>query len=128
MSSLEEQRAVARAQRKAKRAAGKEGPEDKSLRIATGVLKRLVKELAYNHKEIAKQKEKIEKYSKDPAYDQSRLPQERAVLAESEAMVPEVQKKIEVAREKLEALLSDEAFVAKVTKGLEDAKQLLASK
>eukprot|EP00591_Stephanopyxis_turris_P011725 CAMPEP_0195509830 /NCGR_PEP_ID=MMETSP0794_2-20130614/2659_1 /TAXON_ID=515487 /ORGANISM="Stephanopyxis turris, Strain CCMP 815" /LENGTH=131 /DNA_ID=CAMNT_0040637137 /DNA_START=57 /DNA_END=452 /DNA_ORIENTATION=+ len=119
-----EARAAARAERKAKRS-NKEGEEDKRLRIATGVVKRLVKELAYTQKEIERQKAKIEKCSKDPNYDQTRLPQEKAVLAESEQMLPEVSKKISQGVESLAALVNNAEFTAKVTKGLDEAKALV---
>eukprot|EP00750_Incisomonas_marina_P028785 INCI6920.1.p1 GENE.INCI6920.1~~INCI6920.1.p1 ORF type:complete len:132 (-),score=35.50 INCI6920.1:505-900(-) len=120
-----EARAAARAERKAKRST-KEGEEDKRLRIAVGVVKRLVKELAFTHKEIERQTAKIEKCSKDPDYDQSRLPQEQEVLRESQQMIPEVQKKIGEAVATLSGLVSDAAFTANVTKGLDEAKALVA--
>jgi tubulin-specific chaperone A len=119
-------RAAARDERKAKRGAAKESDEDKRLRIAVGVVRRLLKELEFTHKEIAKQGEKIEKCEADPGYDQSRLPQERAVLAESQQMVPEVKKKIAEAVAALAKLLSDEAFAAAVSAGLDEAKALVA--
>ena len=119
-------RAAARAARQAKRAT-KEAEEDKKLRIATGVVKRLMKELAYTHKEIETQQAKIAKCAADPDYDQSRLPQQEAVLHESKMMVPEVTAKLNAAVAALAALLADEAFVANVTKGLEDAQALVAS-
>ena len=122
-----EERAAAREARKARRAQGKESDEDKRLRIASGVLKRLVKELAYNNKEIEKQEEKIIKLEADPNYDQSRLPQEKAVLEESKQMVPEVSKKIKEAVDNLAAMLKDETFIKAVTKGLEEAQALLDS-
>jgi hypothetical protein len=119
-------RAAARDARKEKRGAAKEGEEDKKLRIASGVVSRLTKELESYKKEIVAQEARIKKLAADPAYDQSRLPQEEASLQESVQMLPNVAKKITAAVASLATLLEDESFTLAVTKGLDEAKALVA--
>lgn len=80
----------------------------KQIKIDTGVVKRLGKEKQAYEKEIVKQEERIEKM-KSEGKDEYDIKKQHEVLDESKMMIPDCQRRLKVAREKLEKLLEGES-------------------
>jgi tubulin-specific chaperone A len=100
----------------------------KQLKIKTGVCKRVVKDLSYYNKEKAEQEEKIEKMSQsDDAEDQARLKQQKAVLEETLAMIPDSKNRIDNAYEDLKSYIAKNGDAAEIagTELLEAAQKVL---
>ncbi|KAM5474417.1 tubulin folding cofactor A [Microsporum audouinii] len=97
------------------------------LSIATGAVRRLVKEEASYQREKKDQEQRIEKLSKDATDDENReymLNQERKALEETEKLLPQLKDKINEAVSKLERLIAEEG-----QKGADsDVAQITAAK
>mmetsp|Transcript_96567 Transcript_96567/g.133904 ORF Transcript_96567/g.133904 Transcript_96567/m.133904 type:complete len:105 (-) Transcript_96567:12-326(-) len=78
---------------------------ERQIKINLGSCKRLKKEISSYGKEAEKQRAKIEKMKED-GKDEHDIKQQVKVLEESERMVPDCEKRFELALEKLVKLLA----------------------
>lgn len=102
-------------------------PRIRTIKIKTGVVKRLAKEKTVYEREAEQQKARIQKY-KDEGKDIYDINKQEEVLNESLMMVPDCQRRLAVAYEELNKILETEQdlketedFLAAV-KILEEAK------
>lgn len=79
---------------------------EKQLKIALGSCKRLLKEIAVYEKECVTQEGRIAKLRAESA-DSHVIAKQEEVLEESRRMIPDTQKRYEVARQNLEALVEE---------------------
>eukprot|EP00048_Salpingoeca_helianthica_P000265 m.40452 g.40452 ORF g.40452 m.40452 type:complete len:115 (-) comp10326_c0_seq1:28-372(-) len=99
-------------------------PRARTIKIKSGVLKRMGKEREANHKEYAQQFARIEKMKaegKDP-YD---IKKQFEVLEECKMMFPNTQKRLEAAHAELKGLLETEKDLAE-TGEYKEAATILA--
>ncbi|KAJ9574530.1 hypothetical protein L9F63_008303 [Diploptera punctata] len=82
-------------------------PRIKSIRIKTGVVKRLAKEKVMYEKEADQQRERIQKL-KDQGKDEHDIKKQEEVLQESLMMVPDCQRRLVKAFDELKILLESE--------------------
>ncbi|KAJ8917984.1 hypothetical protein NQ315_011437 [Exocentrus adspersus] len=105
-------------------------PRIRTIKIKTGVVKRLAKEKTVYEREAEQQKERIEKLKRDKR-DEYEIRKQEEVLNESLMMVPDCQRRLLVAFEELKGILDTEQdlkdsedYVA-AYKALEEAKPQL---
>ncbi|XP_064900787.1 tubulin-specific chaperone A-like [Columba livia] len=79
----------------------------RQIKIKTGVVRRLAKEKVMYEKEAKQQEEKIEKM-KAEAYDDYGIKKQIEILQESRMMIPDCQRRLEVAYADLTQLLENE--------------------
>jgi len=79
----------------------------RTIRIKTGVVKRLSKEVLMYEKEAGAQKEKIENMKRN-GEDEYDIRKQEEVLQESLMMIPDCQKRLYLAHEELKGLLESE--------------------
>lgn len=94
-------------------------PRLKTIRIKTGVVKRLAKEKVMYEKESQQQRERIEKL-KNQGKDEYDIRKQEEVLQESLMMVPDCQRRLIKAFEELKNILNNE-------KDLEETEEYVAS-
>ncbi|XP_015109536.1 tubulin-specific chaperone A [Diachasma alloeum] len=82
-------------------------PRQRTLKIKTGVVKRLAKEKVTYEKEAVQQKERIQKY-KDQGKDGHDIRKQEEVLQESLMMIPDCQRRLVKAYEDLKKILESE--------------------
>nr|CAD7437828.1 unnamed protein product [Timema bartmani]CAD7463628.1 unnamed protein product [Timema tahoe] len=82
-------------------------PRLKTLRIKTGVVKRLAKEKLMYQKEAEQQKERVQKF-KDEGKCEHDIRKQEEVLQESLMMVPDCQRRLMKAYEELKDLIENE--------------------
>ena len=82
-------------------------PRFRTLKIKTGVLKRLAKEKLTYEKEAVQQRERLETY-KEQGKDSHMIKKQEEVLQETLMMVPDCQRRLLKAFEELEKLLETE--------------------
>ncbi|XP_065513081.1 tubulin-specific chaperone A [Caloenas nicobarica] len=90
-------------------------PRLRQIKIKTGVVRRLAKEKVMYEKEAKQQEEKIEKM-KAEACDDYGIKKQIEILQESRMMIPDCQRRLEIAHADLTQLLENE-------KELEDAEE-----
>ncbi|XP_050424400.1 tubulin-specific chaperone A [Adelges cooleyi] len=81
-------------------------PRIKTLKIKTGVVKRLTKEKLMYIKETEQQREKVEKL-KTSGIDESTIKKQEEVLRESQMMIPDTQRRLKAAYEDLKSIIAD---------------------
>lgn len=105
-------------------------PRIRTLKIKTGVVKRLAKEKTVYEREAEQQRSRIEKL-KNNGGDEYEVRKQEEVLNESIMMVPDCQRKLAVAYEELQRILDNEGDLKEIEefaaaqKALEDAKPQL---
>ncbi|KAK0181360.1 hypothetical protein PV327_003652 [Microctonus hyperodae] len=82
-------------------------PRLRTIKIKTGVVKRLAKEKITYEKEAIRQKERIQEY-KDQGKDGHDIKKQEEVLQESLMMVPDCQRRLQRAFEELKKILETE--------------------
>ncbi|XP_008552838.1 tubulin-specific chaperone A [Microplitis demolitor] len=82
-------------------------PRLRTLKIKTGVVKRLAKEKQTYEKELIQQQERVEKF-KQEGKDQHDIKKQEEVLQESLMMVPDCQRRLMKAHEELKSILESE--------------------
>ncbi|KAF7284595.1 tubulin binding cofactor A [Rhynchophorus ferrugineus] len=82
-------------------------PRIKTLKIKTGVVKRLAKEKTVYEKEAEQQKNRIQKY-KTEGRDEHDVKKQEEVLQESLMMIPDCQRRLAKAFEELKGILESE--------------------
>lgn len=85
-----------------------EDPRLKVLRIKTGVVKRLAKEKLSYQKEAATLEEKLEAFkNSDQGADDAAVASQTLIVNESRMMIPDCQRRLDVAVEDLTKLVND---------------------
>lgn len=97
----------------------------KQLKIKTGVVKRIHKELVYYKKEMDKEQAKVEKLIAAGA-DPHDLKQAENVLQESAMMIPESRQRLEAALADLQSYLAENAEDVSGTEEETAAKDIIA--
>ncbi|KAI5695735.1 tubulin-specific chaperone A-like [Diaphorina citri] len=82
-------------------------PRIKTLKIKTGVLKRIAKEKTTYIKEVGIEQERYEKF-KSEGSDEFKLKKQLEVIQESQMMIPECQRRMVRAYEELKSILDSE--------------------
>ncbi|RPB19416.1 tubulin binding cofactor A [Terfezia boudieri ATCC MYA-4762] len=108
-------------------------PPPSALDIRTSSVVRLIKEESSYHKELASAKKSLEKMLAGEEPDEYELRQQRKVVEETKAMIPEVRTRLQTALEalkfQLELQKSPESEPAqckeKAQKAIDDAQKLL---
>ncbi|KAF8428707.1 tubulin binding cofactor A [Tirmania nivea] len=106
-------------------------PPPSALGIKTSSVVRLIKEESSYHKELASAKQSLEKMLTGEEPDEYELRQQRKVIEETKAMVPEVRTRLQTALEALQLQLKNtpESEAAeskeKAQKAIDDAQKLL---
>ncbi|XP_011883117.1 PREDICTED: tubulin-specific chaperone A [Vollenhovia emeryi] len=98
-------------------------PRIRTLKIKTGVVKRLAKEKVTYEKEAAQQRERIQKL-KDQDKDSYDIKKQEEVLQESLMMVPDCQRRLVKAFEELKKILDTEQDLKEVEGYIEAEKVL----
>ncbi|XP_063982400.1 tubulin-specific chaperone A [Diachasmimorpha longicaudata] len=98
-------------------------PRLRTLKIKTGVVKRLAKEKVTYEKEVTLQKERIQKY-KDQGKDSHDIRKQEEVLQESLMMIPDCQRRLVKASEELKKILESEQDL-KESESYIDAEKVL---
>ncbi|XP_076181908.1 tubulin-specific chaperone A-like [Ptiloglossa arizonensis] len=98
-------------------------PRIRTLKIKTGVVKRLAKEKVTYEKEAAQQRERIQKL-KDQDKDGYDIKKQEEVLQESLMMVPDCQRRLVKAFEELKKILETEQDLKEVEDYIEAEKVL----
>lgn len=98
-------------------------PRIRTIKIKTGVVKRLAKEKTVYEREAEQQKTRIQKY-KDEGKDEYDIRKQEEVLNESLMMVPDCQRRLAVAYEDLNKILENELDL-KETEDYLTAKKVL---
>ncbi|XP_003389273.1 PREDICTED: tubulin-specific chaperone A-like [Amphimedon queenslandica] len=83
----------------------------RTIKIKTGVVKRLSKEKNMYIKEAEKQEEKIQKMTEE-GRDEYDIRKQKEVLAESHSMIPDIERQLEMAHNELSKLLETETDLA----------------
>lgn len=96
----------------------------KQLKINTGVVKRLLKEYNLYKNEAEDQKRKVDKYIAD-GKDEYDIKNQQKILAESEKMIPDTQKRLGSAVEKLRDIIVAARPVLGSTEELVQAEEVL---
>jgi len=105
-------------------------PRIKTLKIKTGVVKRLAKEKVMYEKEADSQRNRVQKY-KDEGKDEHDVRKQEEVLQECLMMVPDCQRRLVKAYDELKAIIDSELDLKgnedylTAVKVLEDAKSEL---
>ncbi|KAH0539939.1 tubulin-specific chaperone A-like [Cotesia glomerata] len=99
-------------------------PRLRTLKIKTGVVKRLTKEKITYEKEATQQQERVEKYKKE-GKDQHDIKKQEEVLQESLMMVPDCQRRLVKAYEELKNILDSEQDL-KETETYIEAEKIIA--
>ncbi|VVC30038.1 Tubulin binding cofactor A [Cinara cedri] len=81
-------------------------PRIKTLKIKTGVVKRLTKEKLMYIKETDQQLEKVKKL-KESGSDESVIKKQEEVLRESQMMIPDTQRRLKAAFDDLKSVIAD---------------------
>ncbi|CAH1737042.1 tubulin-specific chaperone A [Aphis gossypii] len=81
-------------------------PRIKTLKIKTGVVKRLTKEKLMYIQETEQQREKVQKL-KEAGIDESTFKKQEEVLRESQMMIPDTQRRLKAAFEDLKSVVAD---------------------
>lgn len=98
-------------------------PRIRTLKIKTGVVKRLAKEKTVYEREAEQQKERIQRF-KDEGKDDYEIRKQEEVLSESLMMVPDCQRRLAVAYEELHKILESEQDLKETEDYLAAAKVL----
>lgn len=98
-------------------------PRLRTLKIKTGVVKRIAKEKVTYEKESEQQRERIQKY-KDQGKDDYDIRKQEEVLQESLMMVPDCQRRLAKAHEELTKILESEQDLKEAEAYLEAQKVL----
>lgn len=98
-------------------------PRIRTLKIKTGVVKRLAKEKVTYEKEAAQQRERIQKL-KEQDKDGYDIKKQEEVLQESLMMVPDCQRRLVKAFEELKKILDTEQDLKEVEEYVEAGKVL----
>lgn len=98
-------------------------PRIKTLKIKTGVVKRLAKEKTVYEREAEQQKVRIEKY-KEQGKDEYEIRKQEEVLNESLMMVPDCQRRLAVAFEELKRIIESEQDLKEIEE-YKEAKRVL---
>ncbi|XP_033229944.1 tubulin-specific chaperone A-like [Belonocnema kinseyi] len=98
-------------------------PRLRTLKIKTGVVKRLAKEKITYEKEAEQQRERVQKF-KDEGKDGYEIRKQEEVLQESLMMVPDCQRRLAKAHEDLKKILETEQDLKEVEAYLEAEKVL----
>lgn len=77
---------------------------ERQISIQSGVVKRLTKEVGYYKSESGEEQATLEKWEQG-GYDEPKLRQQRTVVAQARAMVPDTAQRLEAAVAQLKALL-----------------------
>ncbi|GMH37074.1 hypothetical protein BSKO_04947 [Bryopsis sp. KO-2023] len=99
--------------------------ELRQLKIKTGSVKRLRKEMDYYAKEVQEEHEKVEKL-KSQGVDPPNLQQAEMVLAESKAMIPDTKQRLEAAIADLKKFLEESEKELSGAEELGTANEILA--
>lgn len=95
----------------------------KQIKIKTGVVKRLTKEIDYYEKEAQKEEARHTKMEADGA-DEYQLRKQREVIQESKVMGPETKSRLKKAHEELQKMLEAEADLIETEEYKEAKNQL----
>ncbi|XP_046739325.1 tubulin-specific chaperone A [Diprion similis] len=98
-------------------------PRIRTLKIKTGVVKRLAKEKVTYEKEAAQQRDRIQKF-KDQGKDEYDIRKQEEVLQESLMMVPDCQRRLVKAFEDLKKTLESEQDL-KETEAYAEAEKVI---
>lgn len=98
-------------------------PRIKTLKIKTGVVKRLTKEKLVYEKEAEQQKLRVEKL-KEAGKDDYDIRKQEEVLQESLMMVPDCQRRLNTAYEDLKKVIDEELDLTETTE-YSQAKEIL---
>lgn len=82
-------------------------PRIRTLKIKTGVVKRLTKEKLIYEKEAEQQRDRVQKY-KDEGRDDADIRKQEEVLAEAFSMIPDCQRRLSKAYQELQSILDSE--------------------
>ncbi|XP_012266222.1 tubulin-specific chaperone A [Athalia rosae] len=99
-------------------------PRIRTLKIKTGVVKRLAKEKITYEKEAAQQRDRIQKL-KDQGKDEYDIRKQEEVLQESLMMVPDCQRRLVKAFEELKKILESEQDLKEVEAYVEAEKVIV---
>ncbi|KAJ1554118.1 hypothetical protein HK405_005961 [Cladochytrium tenue] len=80
-------------------------PRHRELKIKTGVVRRLTKELAAYHNEATKQQERIDRLVANGA-DEYDVRKQQEVLEETHQVIPDTRQRLATAREELEKIVT----------------------
>jgi len=98
-------------------------PRIRTLKIKTGVVKRLAKEKVTYEKEAAQQRERVQKF-KEQEKDGYDIKKQEEVLQESLMMIPDSQRRLVKAFEELKKILDTEQDLKEVEDYIEAEKVL----
>ncbi|KAF7998087.1 hypothetical protein HCN44_009485 [Aphidius gifuensis] len=98
-------------------------PRIRTLKIKTGVVKRLAKEKVTYEKEVSLQKDRVQKF-KDQGKDSYDIKKQEEVLQESLMMIPDCQRRLVKAYDELKKILESEQDLKETEVYLEAGKIL----
>ena len=98
---------------------------EKQLRIKTGSLQRIKKELAAYEQEVEQQAAKVQRM-RDEQQDEYDIKKQTEVLAESEMMIPNTKQRMMAAADALSTFIDSNEDAIGSSKKLDEAKALLA--
>ena len=100
----------------------------KTLTVKTNALKRIGKDLAYAKKEVDQEKSRLVKMTSAEEKDEYKIRQQKQVIEESEAMVPDALRRMKAACGDLEAFLDTHKndFQEDITEKVEEARKLIS--
>ncbi|KAL1117820.1 hypothetical protein AAG570_004135 [Ranatra chinensis] len=107
-------------------------PRLRTLKIKTGVVKRLAKEKFTYEKEVKTEEARLQRF-KDEGKDESDIKKQEEVLQETVCMVPDCQRRLQKAYEELQSILDTEQDLKEqedylnAVKVMEEAKNSLAN-
>eukprot|EP00756_Hemistasia_phaeocysticola_P010032 Hpha_TRINITY_DN14982_c4_g16::TRINITY_DN14982_c4_g16_i1::g.143393::m.143393/K17292/TBCA; tubulin-specific chaperone A len=96
----------------------------KNLSVKSGTLKRNLKDLAYALKEVAQEEGRLEKVQSEGA-DEFRQKQQRQVVDEAKAMVPDARQRIARSAADLKQLLEQEQIEEDLAEAKKEAETML---
>lgn len=102
-------------------------PRIRTIKIKTGVVKRLAKEKVMYEKEAVQQKERVERF-KSEGKDEHDVRKQEEVLQESLMMVPDCQRRLVKAYEELKSILDSEQDLKNAEEYITSVKVLEESK
>ncbi|KAJ9471253.1 hypothetical protein DIPPA_23533 [Diplonema papillatum] len=97
----------------------------KQFKIKVSSLKRIQKDLTFAKKEVGQEEERLQKLLAAPEPDDFRVRQQKQVILESKAMVPDAQNRLERAATDLEMFMSAETFGEDLQEQKAEAEALL---
>lgn len=86
---------------------------ERQISIQSGVVNRLTKEVGYYQKESASEQATLEKWEQG-GFDEPKLRQQRTVVAQARAMVPDTAQRLDAAVANLKTLLVSAPFLATI--------------